>query len=273
MKKFNLVVLILVIFVGSSQALRAQFLAVDDQFTVTASAFPMVVGNVLANDNLNNPSTILTNPIPSGPITLSSNGDVAIAANLEPITFTITYTICIPGSVLCSSAVCIVTVTPVPPVAPFTQTLPFNSTLANLVVTGQNILWYANASAGRSVNELPLPLTTPLVNGSTYYATQTVNGIESKERMPVTVTLSALATANYAFSNFTQHFDASTAQLTIENAQLMDELSLYSISGQTIASQIIQSKKGTMSLATLAAGTYVAVVKANGNQFTFKFVK
>jgi hypothetical protein len=273
MKKFNLVVLILVIFVGSSQALRAQFLAVDDQFTITASAFPMVVGNVLANDNLSNPSIILTNPISSGVITLSTNGDVAIAANLEPMTFTITYTICIPGSVLCSTAICMVTITPVPPVAPFTQTLPFNSTVANLVVTGQDVLWYANPSAGRSVNELPLSATTPLVNGSTYYATQTVNGIESKERMPVTVTLSALATANYTFANFTHYFDSRTAQLTIENGQLLDELSLYSISGQIIASQIIQSRKGTMSLATLAAGTYVAVVKANGNQFTFKFVR
>jgi hypothetical protein len=273
MKKFNLVVLILVVFVGSSQALRAQFLAVDDQFTVTASAFPMVVGNVLANDNLNNPSTLLTNPIPSGPITLSSNGDVAIAANLEPITFTITYTICIPGSVLCSSAVCIVTVTPVPPVAPFTQTLPFNSTLANLVVTGQNILWYANASAGRSVNELPLPLTTPLVNGSTYYATQTVNGIESKERMPVTVTLSVLATANYTFADFAHYFDPQTAVLHLENAKQLDEVSVYAISGKAVFTQSVQSNKANLSLASLANGIYIVVVKADGIQHTFKLVK
>lgn len=251
----------------------AQFSAVNDEFIVTSSAFSQVAGNVLANDNLNNPSYIITTPILSGPVTLSANGDVTIQANLDPITITISYTICIPGTVFCSSAICLVTVTPVPPVAPLNQTLPFNSTLANLVINGQNILWYANPAAGRSITELPLPITTPLVNGTTYYASQTINGIESKERLPVSVTLSALATANYTFADFTQHFDASTAQLTIENAQLIDELSLYSISGQTIASQIIQSKKGTISLVGLAAGTYVAVVKANGNKFTFKFVK
>jgi hypothetical protein len=273
MKKFLLFAFTFALVSGFSTPTNAQFMAVNDEFVVTSSVFNQVVGNVLTNDNLNNPSYIITNPILSGPITLSNNGEVTVQANMEPMTFTITYTICIPGTVLCSSAVCVVTITPVPPVAPFTQTLPFNSTLANLVVTGQNILWYSNPAAGRSITEVPLPITTPLVNGTTYYASQTVNGIESKERMPVTVTLSALATLNHTFANFTQHFDTSTAQLIIENGKMMDEVSLYSISGQAIASQIIQSQKGTISLATLVAGTYVAVVKANGNQFTFKFVK
>ncbi len=273
MKKLNLVVLIFLVFVGSSQALRAQFLAVDDQFSVTASAFPMVVGNVLANDNLSNPSITLTTPILSGPITLSTNGDVTIAANLEPMSITISYTICMPGTVLCSTAICMVTVTPVPPVAPFTQTLPLNSTIANLVVWGQNIQWYANPSAGRSVNELPLPLTTPLVNGNTYYASQTINGIESKERMPVTVVLSVLATANYTFANFTQHFDSNTAQLHIENGKLMDEVSVYAISGKAVFTQSVQSNKANLSLASLANGIYIVVVKADGIQHTFKLVK
>jgi hypothetical protein len=273
MKKINLFLLTFLVFVGSSNVLRAQFLAVDDQFSVTASAFPMVVGNVLANDNLSNPSITLTTPILSGPIILSTNGDVTIAANLEPMSITISYTICMPGTVLFSTAICMVTVTPVPPVAPFTQTLPFNSTIANLVVWGQNIQWYANPSAGRSVNELPLPLTTPLVNGNTYYASQTINGIESKERIPVTVVLSALATANYTFADFIQHFDSNTAQLHIENGKLMDEVSVYAISGKAVFTQSVQSNKANLSLASLSNGIYIVVVKADGIQHNFKLVK
>lgn len=272
MKKINLVALILVFFVGSSQALRAQFLAVDDQFTVTASAFPMVVGNVLSNDNLSNPSIVITNPISSGVITLSTNGDVAIVANLEPMTFTITYTVCIPGSVLCSTAICMVTITPVPPVAPLTQTLPFNSTIANLVVTGQDVLWYANPSAGRSVNELPLPATTPLVNGSTYYATQTVNGIESKERIPVAVTLSALATAHFTFADFTYYFDSETSNLELTNSTILDQIQLFDLTGKSIYSNTIGLTKVTVTLPELAAGTYVVVVQSQGSRFSFKFV-
>ena len=265
--------LAIALFCGFSIPTFAQFSAVNDEFVVTSSSFTQVVGNVLTNDNLNNPSYIITNPILSGPITLSANGEVAVQANMEPMTFTITYTICIPGTVLCSTAVCVVIVTPVPPVAPFTQTLPFNSTLANLVVTGQNILWYSNPTAGRSITEVPLPLSTLLVNGTTYYASQTVNGIESKERMPVTVTLSALATLNFTFADFIQHFDYNTAQLHLENGKLMDEVSVYAISGKAVITQSVQSNKVNLSLSSLARGTYIVVVNADGNQHTFKLVK
>jgi hypothetical protein len=56
-------------------------------------------------------------------------------------------------------------------------------TLANLTVTGSNIQWYS-ASTGGS----PLASNTPLVNGNTYFASQTVNGCESTDRLAVTVT-------------------------------------------------------------------------------------
>lgn len=55
-------------------------------------------------------------------------------------------------------------------------------TLANLIVTGTSILFY-NASG------TIIPVTTPLVNGQTYYATQTINGCES-EKLAIAVTLS-----------------------------------------------------------------------------------
>ncbi len=273
MRKQVLFLFAIALFFGFSAPTFAQFAAVNDEFVVTSSSFTQVVGNVLTNDNLNNPSYIITNPILSGPVTLSASGEVTVQANLDPMSFAISYTICIPGTVLCSTAVCLVTVTPVPPVAPFMQTLPFNSTLANLVVTGQNILWYANPTAGRSITEVPLPLSTPLVNGTTYYASQTVNGIESKERMPVSVTLSALATANYTFADFSHYFDSNSAQLHIENGKLMDEVSVYAISGKAVFTQSVQSNKANLSMATLAAGTYIVVVKADGNQHTFKLVK
>ncbi|MBD8346630.1 hypothetical protein [Dysgonomonas sp. HGC4] len=58
--------------------------------------------------------------------------------------------------------------------------LPVN-TLANVSVNGENIKWYATAvSAG------VLPLTTVLVDGATYYVTQTKNNCESG-RVPITI--------------------------------------------------------------------------------------
>lgn len=273
MKKQVLFLFAIAVFFGFSTPTFAQFAAVNDEFVATSSAFPQVAGNVLTNDVLNNPSYLITNPILSGPITLSVTGELAVQANLEPMTFTITYTICIPGTVVCSSAVCVVTVTPVPPIAPFTQTLPFNSTLANLVVSGQNILWYANPTAGRSITELPLPITTLLVNGTTYFASQTVNGIESKERMPVTVTLSALATANYTFADFMYHFDADASQLELNNATKIDQIQLFDLSGKLLYTKAIGLSKATVILPNLTRGTYVVVLQSQGSRFTVKVLK
>lgn len=82
---------------------------------------------------------------------------------------------------------------PTPPVAPTgaaNQTLCNGATLAQLTVTGTAIQWYAGPTGG-SV----LPSNTTLVNGTTYYASQTVNGLESTNRLAVTVTLNSAPVA------------------------------------------------------------------------------
>ena len=62
--------------------------------------------------------------------------------------------------------------------------------ISNLSAYGSNVQWY-NSSTGGS----PLAITTPLVNGTTYYASQTVNGCESKTRTSVNVTINDNPTA------------------------------------------------------------------------------
>jgi len=57
-------------------------------------------------------------------------------------------------------------------------------TLNNIIVSGSNIQWY-DASTGGTL----LAGTTPLVNGATYYASQTVNGCESQARLAITVSV------------------------------------------------------------------------------------
>ncbi|WP_298391469.1 MopE-related protein, partial [Flavobacterium sp.] len=71
---------------------------------------------------------------------------------------------------------------PSSPTALATQVYAGSGTLANLSVTGTGIKWYAAVTGGTA-----LPASTSLVNGSTYYASQTVSGCESVGRVPVTV--------------------------------------------------------------------------------------
>ena len=69
-----------------------------------------------------------------------------------------------------------------PPVGSAFQTICPGGTIANLTVTGQNILWY-DAPIGGSI----LPTTTALIDGQIVYASQTVTGVESTTRLAVTV--------------------------------------------------------------------------------------
>jgi len=56
-----------------------------------------------------------------------------------------------------------------------------NATIANLVITGSNILWYATDTGGTALNQ------TEILNTSSYYASQTINGCESQLRIAVDV--------------------------------------------------------------------------------------
>lgn len=60
-----------------------------------------------------------------------------------------------------------------------------NPTVGNLVASGENLLWYSTAVGGT-----PLDLSTPLVNGTTYFAEQTIDGCPSTGRRPVLVNIS-----------------------------------------------------------------------------------
>jgi gliding motility-associated-like protein len=66
-----------------------------------------------------------------------------------------------------------------------------NPTINNIILSGTAINWYANSSSTTI-----LPNSTALVDGATYFATQTFNGCESINRFPVTVTIINSLNAN-----------------------------------------------------------------------------
>ncbi|MCL9770703.1 T9SS type A sorting domain-containing protein [Flavobacterium sp. HXWNR69] len=80
------------------------------------------------------------------------------------------------------------------PTGAATQTFCGSASMANLVVTGTDIKWYSAATGG---TEYPSAILANigLVNGTTYYASQTANGCESTTRLAVTVTLNAVPSA------------------------------------------------------------------------------
>ena len=114
-------------------------------------------------------TTLTDNQVVTCVLTSNSTCASPLIANSLPITVTIT------------------TGTTPAPTGSASQTLCSPSTIASLVATGTLIQWYA-ASTGGTV----LATSTTLVDGLTYFATQTLLGIESSSRLAVTVIVSTV---------------------------------------------------------------------------------
>lgn len=86
--------------------------------------------------------------------------------------------------------------------------------VSDLQITGQNIKWYDTAGN-------ILPATTLLVNGQTYYASQTINGCESdKIAIQVTVNTTTKPTAN-ATQDFCASANPTIANLVVTGTSLV----------------------------------------------------
>lgn len=71
-----------------------------------------------------------------------------------------------------------------------------NATLQSILVNGTDIQWYES-----NTSTTPLPNSTILIDNTTYYATQTLNGCESTTRLAVTINLiNTLNATNYSES-------------------------------------------------------------------------
>ncbi|PQA92026.1 hypothetical protein B0A69_16540 [Chryseobacterium shigense] len=125
-------------------------------------------------------------------------------------------------------------------------------TLANLTITGTSVIFY-NASGSI------LPITTALVNGQTYYATQTLNGCES-EKLAISVTLS---TNNVPASNQTIVFCNSTTANTMSVDLHSYESSMISNPGNYIFTYTDTTGNAITNLTNyiLNTGTTVIIVK------------
>jgi hypothetical protein len=65
-----------------------------------------------------------------------------------------------------------------------------SATVSDLIASGDNIQWYSAAAGGS-----PLSSSTLLMNGTTYYASQTVAGCESLDRLAVLATIGSTSTS------------------------------------------------------------------------------
>jgi hypothetical protein len=199
---------------------------------------------------------------------LWSTGETTPTINVNP-TQTTEYSVAVTtNGVTCTKSITITVGGTTPsPLGANNQTMTQGSTLANLVVTGQNILWYSIPFGGT-----PLPANTPLVSGVTYYASQTINGCESQFRLPVIVQVTL---SNEAFDTIKIVYNPNPVIdiLNIKASTILKNAKICNILGQTIFQQRFNSNDIQLNMSDVPSGTYFVIVEADNRKETFKVLK
>lgn len=151
-------------------------------------------------------------------------------------------------------------------------------TLGDLVLNIPNVKWYSSPGSvsgkTRKSAETTLPLSTVLVDGVTYYASQTINGVESKKRLAITAKLNgSLSTDDFVLPNFRYFPNPVQHSLSLSNASNIDEVELISVSGKSIFAKQINNTHSEIDLSNISSGLYFLKVKAEGKIKTVKIVK
>lgn len=163
-----------------------------------------------------------------------------------------------------------------PPTGSTIQYLVQGSTLADIQVVGQNIMWYATATSNKNSNTVQqaLPITTVLQNGQTYFASQKIGGYESEQRLPVTVFLTVLNNENFNAEGFELYPNPVSNYLNIKSEDFLKDIIIYNQLGQKVYHQEFQKLSSTqIDLSFLLQGTYIAVIKSNSKQIVSKIIK
>lgn len=146
------------------------------------------------------------------------------------------------------------------------QSLVPGSTLNSIIITGTNIQWYSSLTSST-----PLSTTTLLVDETTYYASQTLNGCEGP-RLAVTVTVQ-LGVSDFNTMKISYSPNPVTNFLDVKSNEILKSVSIINALGQIVFFKNFNNTNLQLDLSDLSAGSYFVKVQSNENQNTFKILK
>ncbi len=172
----------------------------------------------------------------------------------------------------CISSRTAVTATIAPTVAPnglANQTFCDGETVELIAVTGTNITWYDAPTGGNII-----PSGTAIVSGTTYYASQTISGCESPDRLAVTMTLGGCLGIRDFETNVIQLYPNPVLDtLTISSTENMSSIEVVNMLGQVIFVNKINEIETKVDMSRYAAGTYIIRVMVDAKVEIFKVIK
>lgn len=164
------------------------------------------------------------------------------------------------GQVICLGTVLAPTGTAV-------QDFTTGQTLANFTVAGTDIIWYDAATGGNI-----LPLSTPIVSGVTYYASQTINGCESITRLEVTAGID-LGTEDFENITFKYYPNPVNTILNLVSSENISFVEVYNLLGQKVLDKNVNEIQTQIDLSPLSKGTYIVKVSIGDFMKSVKIIK
>ena len=166
-------------------------------------------------------------------------------------------------------------IVPDAPLGETSQEFTEGETLADLDVEGEGIQWYSTPGDAPPSNmdaDTPLALSTPLINGTTYYASQTISGAESTQRLAVTAVM-ILGLKDNALTELRYYPNPVKDVLTISNTAAIDDVVIYNTLGQIVLQERSAGKDALIKMASLESGTYLVRIFSNNQQKTIRVIK
>ncbi|WP_347066136.1 T9SS type A sorting domain-containing protein [Flavobacterium sp. WV_118_3] len=148
---------------------------------------------------------------------------------------------------------------------------PAEATIASIVVTGTNVIWYptlVDAMAGTN----PLAVGTQLVSGTTYYAMQTVGGCTSAAPLAVTVTVT-LGTSSFDKAALKYYPNPVLDIITISYSEPISNVTVYNMLGQKVIVKNSVETQVAIDMSDLASGAYIAHVKSGDAMQEIRIIK
>jgi hypothetical protein len=152
------------------------------------------------------------------------------------------------------------------PIGEGSQQFTTGQTLADLTVTGTNIVWYTDEFL-----TTVLPPTTALTDGMTYYAVATEGTCLSA---PLSVTVDdMLGTGQFLISGISYYPNPFTNVLKVSYKEALSNVTVYDLLGQQVFDIKTESPSLELDFSGLASGTYLLKVVSGQQSSVLKIVK
>jgi hypothetical protein len=234
---------------------------------------------ITINPNLT-PTFTAVNPICSGETltalpTTANNGVTGTWSPALNNTATTTYTFTPTAGQCATTSTLIITVntTPIPTgnsIQNFNITNGNNATLADLIVSPLDVIWYATLSdANSGIN--PLSIETILTDGASYFAVSTINECPS---LPFEVIVNVtLGTNSFDNKSITVYPIPTRGLIHLDSKFNIKQISITNNLGQTLIKLQTNSKNSTIDLSSLASSVYYLRIESEMGLKIVRIVK